>query len=368
MIGRGKGSVIRGMIVSADSHDTIDTTAGDWFARRQADEWNPESQERLEQWLNESPLHRVAYLRIEHAWEQAGRLKVLATGDRGRVPPPGSWAQSPFFGSRTERATRRYEHRRLWPRARAALAASVVLAACLSAAWLWTSRGTTYRTPVGGLERITLADSSVLTLNTDSAVRLQFTEHERRVKLERGEAFFEVAKDPSRPFIVEAQDRRVVAVGTQFSVRREDGDGDIRVVVTEGAVRMEGDSDGGKPAQPTTAAKLNGPDGVLLQAGTIAHASGANVLLEKPQGHAAQEALSWRQGVLVFHDLTLAQAAAEFNRYNTRQLVVTDPAVAELTIAGSFRTNNIEAFVRLLEKGYPIKARSSGDQVLLEGR
>jgi transmembrane sensor len=356
------------MIVSADSHDKIETTAGDWLARQQSDEWTAESQEHLEQWLNESPLHQVAYLRIEHAWEQAGRLKVLATGERGRVPPPGSWAQSPFFGSRSERASRSDGHRRLWRRASAALAASVALAACFSAVWLWTSRGTAYRTPVGGLEQISLPDGSTLTLNTDSAARLQFTEHERRVKLERGEAFFDVAKDPSRPFVVEAQDRRVVAVGTQFSVRREDGDGDIRVVVTEGTVRMEGDSDGGKPPQPTAAAKLNGPDGVLLQAGTIAHASGANVLLEKPAGPAAQEALSWRQGVLVFHDLTLAQAAAEFNRYNTRQLVVTDPAVAELTIAGSFRTNNIEAFVRLLEKGYPIKARSSGDQVLLEGR
>jgi len=350
--------------VSADSHESIDAAAGDWFARKQSEEWTPELQARLEHWLGESPLNRVAYLRIEHAWERAERLKVLATGDRRVVPPPGSWAQSPFFGSRPGSAPRRIEHRRPWRRVSTALAASIAAIACLAGLWALSSRGSVYRTQVGGQERVSMADGSILTLNTDSAVRLQFTAGERRVKLERGEAFFEVAKDPARPFVVEANDRRVVAVGTQFAVRR-DAD-DIQVVVTEGTVRLEGDR--GVAARETGTATLDGSEGVLLPAGTIAHASGANLLLQKAQALAAQEAVSWRQGVLIFHDLTLAQAAAEFNRYNTRQIVIDDPAIAELTVAGSFQANNVEAFARLLEKGYPIRVQSSGSQVLLEGR
>jgi len=353
--------------VSAAKHENIDAAAGDWFARRQSDEWTQELQERLEHWLDESPLHRVAYLRIEHSWERAERLKVLATGDRRGIPPPGSWAQSPFFGSRPGGASRGTEHHRPWRRMSTVLAACIAAAACLAGVWVLASRGSVYQTQVGGQERVSLPDGSTLTLNTDSAVRLQFTAHERRVKLERGEAFFEVVKDPARPFVVEANDRRVVAVGTQFAVRREDDDGDIQVVVTEGTVRIEGDR-GVRPAPQPGTARLDGSAGVLLPAGTIAHASGANLLLEKAQALAAQEALSWRQGVLVFHDLTLAQAAAEFNRYNTRQIVVDDPAIAELTIAGNFRANNVDAFVRLLEKGYPIRVRSSGSQLLLEGR
>ena len=214
---------------------------------------------------------------------------------------------------------------------------------------------------------MSLSDGSTLTLNTDSAVRLQFTANERWVKLERGEAFFEVAKDPGRPFVVKASDRRVVAVGTQFAVRRENDDGEIQVVVTEGTVRIEGDR-GVKPVPPAGTAKMDGSAGVLVPAGTIAHANGANVLLDRAPALAAQEALSWRQGMLVFHDLTLAQVAAEFNRYNTRQIVIDDPAIAELTISGSFRANNAEAFVRLLEKGYPIRVRPSAERVLLEGR
>jgi transmembrane sensor len=187
--------------------------------------------------------------------------------------------------------------------------------------------------------------------------------------LERGEAFFEVAKDPVRPFVVEADGRRVVAVGTQFSVRREDREGDIQLVVTEGAVRMEGDP--GKGSAGSAAPRVAEPSaatGVLLAAGTVAHVSGVDVLVQKVPAQAAQEALSWRQGVLVFHDLTLVQAAAEFNRYNTRQIVIEDAAVAGLTIAGSFRANNLEAFVRLLEKAYPVKAHLDGDQLLLASR
>jgi transmembrane sensor len=353
----------RGKIVSAADHERIDGAAADWFARRQSDEWAPQLQERLEHWLDESPLHRVAYLRIEHAWERAERLKVLATGSRREIPPPGSWARSPFFGSRLAGAFRGVEPRR--HRRRAVLAAGVAAAACLAGVWMLSLQGPVYRTPVGGLERVSLEDGSTLTLNTDSAVRLEFSAHERGVKLERGEAFFEVAKDPGRPFVVETDGHRVVAVGTQFAVRREDDDGDIRVVVTEGTVRVEGDR-GAKPVPPTAAAT---PDGsVLLPAGTIAHADGADVLLEKAEALAAQEALSWRRGVLVFHDLTLAQAAAEFNRYNRRQIVIGDPAVAELTIAGRFRANNVEAFARLLEKGYPIRIRSNGDDLVLESR
>lgn len=328
----------------------IDTAAGDWFTRRHGDEWTPEVQSQLEHWLSESPLHRVAYLRIEHAWERAERLKVLATGAAHSIPPPGQWARSPFFGFRGVRSSRR---RRSWTQVTArTLAASLAAAACLIGVWVFVSRGPVYRTPVGGLEKLSLADGSTLTLNTDSKIRLEFSDQERRLQLLRGEAFFDVAKDPIRPFIVEAGSRHVVAVGTQFSVRREDDEGDIEVVVTEGVVRIDG--------APGSAR--------VLPAGTIAHANAASVLLQKTAAPAAQEALSWRQGVLVFHDLTLAQAAAEFNRYNARQIVVDDPAIAALTIAGSFRANNVEAFVRLLEKGYPVRAQVEGDRVLLTGR
>lgn len=374
--------------MSADSHQRIDEAAGGWFARRESGEWTPADQERLDQWLEESPLHRVAWLRIEHAWERAERLKALRTVD-GTVPPPGDYVLSPFFnrspavpplslalpgggaggGARGSEAEAGIRPPRVGPRRKLAfgIAAGLVAALALTSAWLIWPKDAVYRTPVGGLETVPLTDGSILTLNTDSAVALRFTSRERRVQLRRGEVFFEVAKDPARPFVVEAGDRRVVAVGTQFAVRREGDDGDIQVVVTEGTVRME--REGAAPVRaPDDRTNPAGSGNVLLPAGTIAHASGNGVLLQKTALPAAEESLSWREGVLVFHDMTLAQAAAEFNRYNTRQIVIDNPKVAEMTVAGSFRATNADAFVRLLEKGYPVRSEIRDHEIVIVGR
>jgi transmembrane sensor len=84
--------------VSTESHKKIDAAAGDWFAKRDSGEWTDADQIRFDQWLNESPLNRVAYLRIEHVWERAQRLQVLGAGiPPNEIPPPGHWVLSPFF-------------------------------------------------------------------------------------------------------------------------------------------------------------------------------------------------------------------------------------------------------------------------------
>jgi transmembrane sensor len=268
-----------------------------------------------------------------------------------------------------------------------ALAASLALAIAVGGAWYFHSQGCVYRTPIGGLEAVPMADGSRVTLNTDSAIRVTVTPNERGIELERGEAFFEVAHDPSRPFIVSAGDQRMVAVGTQFSVRRN-GD-DVEVIVTEGTVRLES-ADGrhglqGDRKQTLSDRSSSGPSFsssgagidrssigsagvVLLPAGSVAHASDADVLVQEESPAEVEQALSWRQGILVFHDMTLADAIAEFNRYNTRQIVIEDPTVAGLRIAGNFRATNVDAFVRLLEHGYPLRVEQDDSQVVLKAR
>src|SRR6202040_1387699 len=117
-------------------------------------------------------------------------------------------------------------------------AAAVCIAAAIVVGWMaWSHQGTSYRTAIGGIAAISMKDGSTVTLNTNSEIRVALNETERRVDLERGEAFFEVAKDHNRPFIVRVGDQRVIAVGTKFSVRREPNH--VRVVVTEGRVRLE---------------------------------------------------------------------------------------------------------------------------------
>ena len=205
-----------------------------------------------------------------------------------------------------------------------------------------------------------MTDGSKVTLNTDSEIRVAMSDTERRIDLEHGEAFFEVVKDPGRPFVVRVGDKRIVAIGTKFSVRRDVGPraDDIQVVVTEGAVRVESTS--GRGVENAAARRL--------AAGSVVRANRDGLLVQRKKVPEAEEQLSWRSGVLVFRDVTLAQAAAEFNRYNPRQIQIEDAATGALQIAGNFRTTNVDAFVRLLEQGYPVRTRLDGDAIVLGAR
>lgn len=360
------------MSVDMESPDQIERRAADWFARRDSGDWGAADQARLESWLSESPLHRVTYLRIEHAWERAQRLKVLKSDiPSHQVPPSGSWVSSPFFGSVASVFIPARSHLRSRAvsvasrRARAVGAAAGVGAALMCAAvWLFWPPGTAYSTPIGGLESVPIRDGSTVILNTDTELRVELTKKERRVTLERGEAFFEVAKDPNRPFIVQVGKRDVIAVGTQFSVRREGSD--LEVIVTDGTVRLK--ANGPVKSPNSTGANPALANEELLPAGTVAEAGEGGILVQRETPAEAALRLSWRQGVLVFHETTLDHAIAEFNRYNVRQIVIASRTVAAFKIAGRFRATNVEGFVRLLERGYPIKVEHKDDQLILRAR
>jgi transmembrane sensor len=369
----------------------IDAVASDWLIRRESGAWSAADEARLDEWLNASTLNRVAFLRLELAWENAARLKALGAGITGdRPPPPGRWNLTPFFDSHasesldndpetvlSEPASARptiEESPYLTPspaagrtnplgfgrRKLALSAAAALLFAVGGGLYLaFAPNGERYATPVGGLASVPMADGSNVTLNTDSQIRIALTDTERRVELGHGEAFFEVSKDPKRPFVVGAGDKRVIAVGTKFSVRR-DGD-DIEIVVTEGKVRVEGGAAG-------QGSRVGGSADVFLTPGSIARADEAGVLVQRKTLPEAEEQLSWRTGWLMFRNQGLADAIAEFNRYNVRKIVIQDPAIASLKIEGNFRATNVEAFVRLLESGFPVRAEVRADQILLTAR
>jgi transmembrane sensor len=329
--------------MSTGRHKQIEAAAGDWLAKRDSGDWTDAEQAQFECWLNESTLHRVAYLQLEQIWERSGRLQALAAGRTSKdIPPPGVWARSLHS---TESAPHKIRRSSL---VRIAAAAALVIAAVGVGFALWPSPSS-YRTAVGGMASVPMSDGSKITLNTDSQIRVAVSASERRVELERGEAFFDVVSDPRRPFVVHVGHKRVVVLGTKFSVRREADD--LKVVVTEGKVRIE---------------SAGAPHAVV--AGTVARASDAGVLLQKEGLDEAEESLSWRTGTLVFHDVTLADAVAEFNRYNTHKIVIEDDAVGAYAVAGSFRADNVEAFVRLLARGYPLRVERRDQELVIKGR
>ncbi|MEJ1962162.1 MAG: FecR domain-containing protein [Gammaproteobacteria bacterium] len=364
-----------------ESHSQIEDEVAEWLARRDGGQWSDDDEAALQLWISDSIARRVAYLRLKSTWDTAGRLRVLRAGSSPAssgdgVPPPGEWRSSPFFTYSTSRnetlagsdtgmtsgaaapSRNRGQDtvgpaptrgRRRWRLAALATAATVVfaIAAGLSAYLTWGGSGDRYATPIGGLSLVPMSDGSNVTLNTDSVIRVAMTEGERRVQLEHGEAFFDVAKDPTRPFVVRAGNRRITAVGTKFSVQHLGRD--VRVLVTEGKVRVDDET-----SSP-----------ILVAAGNMARAAGSAVVVEKAAPPRVEEILSWRDGYLRFSDTPLADAVAEINRYNTRKIFVDDPRLAAVRISGTFRPTQYEAFVRVLHDGFSVHAEKEGDRITL---
>jgi transmembrane sensor len=365
--------------MSRENSRDVRRAAGEWLAQRDAGRWADADEVHFQAWLNASTMHRVEFLRLQAAWNETRRMKALAAGiQTDRPPPAGQWNLSPFFEDKRFSSTAETHSERRGQtmpissapsntrRARAVAAGVLLCVGASALAWNVWPAGHRYTTSIGGTASISIPDGSRVTLNTNSQIRVALTSAERHVDLQQGEAFFEVAKDSKRPFVVEAGRRRVVAVGTRFSVRRERDV--VQVVVTEGKVRLE---DASKPllsvASATAASAVSeGPDvPLVLPSGTVARAGNAGVLVQHETVPEAEAALSWRSGMLTFRDTSLADAIAEFNRYNERQVVIEDPAVAALKIGGNFRSNNVADFLELLQGGYPVRVVEETDRYVL---
>lgn len=304
----------------------IEARAAEFLVRRDGADWQAEDEVALAAWLAESAEHKAAFWRLEHGLAKVNRLAAL------RSPLPERTGARPWAA-------------RLLP-----LAASVLVAVALGLLVLQglASRGTHLETPVGGAMTTALEDGSRVQLSTATELKARITREAREVWLERGEAYFEVARNPSRPFVVHAGSRTVTVLGTKFSVRREGAE--VRVAVMEGRVRIDG------PAQQSDAPRLVGRGDMVI-------ADGRSALVRSGELEAVENALSWRKGMLTFDQTSIEEAAAEFNRFNTIRLEVADSEAAALRIGGAFEATNAEAFVRLLREAYGLHVERDGDVI-----
>jgi transmembrane sensor len=308
------------------SADQTEEAAAAWMAREDRG-LTLEEQDALALWLNQSSLNKVAYLRLKAAWQRADRLAAL----KSMRPAP--------------------EPRARLPRVLAAIAAALLLAAG-GGIWLWPrlQPGQVYTTSVGGLQEVRLADGTRMELNTNTRVHANVTATRRTVTLDSGEAYFDVVHDARRPFTVYAGNRRITDLGTKFSVFR-DGD-DVRVTVREGRVRVD----------ILRNAAVDAP--VVAEGGhQVITKGGETLVLAKPEDDIAND-LSWRSGMLVFNQQTLAEAADQFNRYNSRHIVVEGNA-RKIRIGGSFKADNVDVFVLLLHRGFGLSVNEQGDRIVV---
>lgn len=309
-------------------------------------------QDRLSEWLAADPCHRLALARMRAHW---ARLAPLAEWRPEHSAEPNPDLLAPPAAARR------------WLRpARAAAAA-----ASLAAATLFLTSAPTTPTPdrpptepgrvvvrEAQATRQVLPDGSLAELNHGAELRLQFTAGERRLELLRGEAHFRVVRDPSRPFVVVAHGREVRALGTAFNVRLEGGR--MEVLVTSGSVRL----DGGEA--PATVGTLPGPTLEAGQRAVVALDGGApDTRIATLTAGEIERVLAWQHRTLEFTAAPLAEVVAAFNQANGLQLVLGDPALAGVQLSASFRSDNVEGFVRLLEVGFRIRAVRRGDRELV---
>ena len=316
--------------------EVIEDQAAHWLAREDRG-FEASELAAFEAWLNESTAHKVAYLRLKAVWQRTDRLAALKQPAEVPAPRTSAWDAATVYR---------------------ALAATLLLTVGVGFGgyYLVEHRSPSvesisiYATQVGQQQTLRLTDGTSVELNTNTRLRATMTGTARVVKLERGEAYFEVAHDTTRPFVVFAGNRKITDIGTKFSVRR-DGD-DVQVLVAEGrvAVDMPNAHNGSRPIEAGASSLIvTKADGTL-----VAHKS----------QHDIADRLSWRQGMLIFDQDSLAAAAAEFNRYSNTQIIVVGPA-RDLRIGGRFRPDNVEVFVSLIKEGFGLRIERTGTEIVV---
>ena len=259
---------------------------------------------------------------------------------------------------------RRVHHRRRLRRRAAAAVASLALLVVAGATWFRPAsfpaaaalaHGATLTQPT----RQSLADGSQIELNGDAQVRVEFSPTVRRVTLARGEAHFEVAHDPARPFVVVAGDISVRAVGTAFSVRLAPRD--VNVLVTDGRVAVDRATADpvATPVQPL-AFVSQGAAVAVAPADLAPHAPAPAVV--DVSGPELAERLAWRVPRLEFNDTPLREAVTLFNRHGNVRLSLAAPALGELRVSGFVRADNTPALLQLLRADYGVEAQRLGDR------
>ena len=313
--------------------EAVRQAAALWVVRLDAPSCSADDRAAFVAWRAQSHENEAAFEREAVAWARLDRLRAYRPG----AEPP-------------DRDLLAREPRMILPRLGQSSWARGLAAAAVAALGLGglatVGGGTAYATAIGERRVVVLSDNSRIELNTDSKVVVRYRRGVREVKLLRGEAVFEAARD-ARPFVVKAADAVMEADGsTEMAVRlRSDG---AAVTVKRGAVALD-------PA-PTER-----KDELRLTAGVAAIYGSAGSRARAVSEGEIDRSLAWRQGAIALNGQSLAQAAAEFNRYNRQQIRIADPSIADLRLAGYFQTTEPNGFVSAVTSAFPVRAAPDAD-------
>jgi transmembrane sensor len=315
----------------------IEEEATVWAAKADRGQLTPEDQSALERWLDSDSRRAGAYARA---------LAVNAYFDRAAALGPG-FSPAEFEKPDAPRPT--FDRRKFLWAGGVAIAASAVGVAGYGV----VSAGNAIVTAKGDMRRVTLAEGSAITLNTDSRVDPRIEERLRQVHLVKGEALFDVSRDRIRPFVVHVGDVRIRVLGTSFSVRRFD-DGSVEVSVLEGVVEVGIES--GSQSQRLT----SGQRSRIFPQGAFQTESVPHMALERSVG--------WRRGLIDLNGMTLADAVAEYARYSDRRIEFSDPAIGAMEVTGIYSTSDPLGFARAAALSLDLRAEPTANGMRLQHR
>ncbi|MGH8145259.1 MAG: FecR family protein [Rhodanobacteraceae bacterium] len=305
--------------------------ASAWLARLKGSERSDMVEEAFRTWLSESRAHARAYARVADVWDIIPGAIQLDHGQTVAAAPP--------------RQPR-------WRMPLAAAACGTLILVVAAVAWLqW--RTPVYQTAAGGMEVVTLHDGTRVALNTDTRLSVDYGEHERRIRLERGEAIFEDVADPKRPFVVQAGEHQVRALGTTFQVRIDPER--VAVTLMDGRVAVSRSIAAGGRAKAAAPTILSPGERLILR--TDGHAT-----LDHPSIKALT---AWRRGEAVFDDVPLAYAVDEINRYGGTPVRLGDPALAQMRVSGVFAVHDPVEFANALAKLHHLRVVRSGKAITI---
>jgi transmembrane sensor len=318
---------------SASLSPEIRAEAAAWVARLHGSGRNSSLQAALNTWLASNPLHARAFEVATEAWELGGAVVGAALP---RIDPKRR--QRPRMGL-----------------LRPLLAGGVI--ALIGIAPIFYFRDTAITTTTGEQRSVTLEDGTRIALNTDTRLVVHYTEQQRRVRLEMGEAFFDVAKNPHRPFVVVAGKQSVIALGTAFMVRRNDDELDVTLL--EGKVSVTNAAPVGSAVLPSISA------GRILAPGQRLRIAGfAPTIIDRPSIEAVT---AWRRGEVVLDHTRLADAVQEMNRYSPEKLIIFTPASGDIPVSGIFRAGDSARFAHAIADTYHLRVVEEPSRIVLAG-
>lgn len=310
--------------------DDLRDEARMWLVRLSSGDMDPPEKARFERWLDTSAAHKDAFAYEQAAWRQAEFFRQQLG--------PETWAAEDKAPPETDHIAAS-PPRAVFAR-KAALSGMALAAALLVAVFagdVWLALVSDHRTASGEQMRISLPDGSTVYLNTDSAIDVDYTEPERRIVLLRGEAYFAVASNPKRPFVVQSHGRLTRAIGTAFAVR--DNSGRVSVTVTEGRIEVVPDTDGDRRDPSTKSVRASVDQQVVYRAGGEA--------LPARQVD-AKAVLAWRDGKIVFEDVPFGEVIAELDRYRPGRIIVAPTVSTERQVSGVFSPKSLDSAIGTL--------------------